>query len=74
MKEYEMTKEQLDKLIDSCKPTPSITLQCGEPKSRQETANIAWKSLGKKMRFDCMTVKPNGKGNRFFTAEPLEDK
>lgn len=70
MKDFEMTQAQLDKLLDACKPVLMIALQCGTPPSPQENANAAWASLGEVMGFDAMTVKPNGKGDRFFSAEP----
>lgn len=69
MKNFEMTEKQLQKLMNACKPVPMIALQCGTPSSPQENANTAWESLGKEMGFDHMTVRPNGKGDRFFTAK-----
>jgi len=69
MKEFEMTQEQLDALLSACTTVPMIALQCGTPRSQQENANNAWKALGKVMGFDSETVRPNGKGDRFFTAE-----
>lgn len=35
-KEYELTTGQYDKLIEACRPTPLIMLQCGMPRSPQE--------------------------------------
>ena len=64
-----MTQEQLNAIISACQPVPMIMLQCGNPSSQQERANRAWASLGAEMGFDYMTVRPNGKGDRFFTAE-----
>jgi len=48
-------------------------LSGGKPmfNSRQENANYAWEKLGKELGFKYMTVRPNGKGDRFFTAEPV---
>lgn len=69
-KEYELTTEQYDKLIESCRPTPLIALQCGMPSSPQENANLAWCALGKELGFDGMSVEPSNKGQRFFTAIP----
>ena len=66
---FEMTQEQLDTLLEACKPVMMIALQCGNPGSPQGNANDAWCSLGKEMGFDGMTVQPDGKGNRFFSAE-----
>lgn len=64
-----MTQKQLDTLLDAMKPVPLIAINCGLGNDRQRNANIAWERLGKEMGFDHMTVRPNGKGDRFFTAE-----
>lgn len=71
MADFEMTHDQLDEIMDACKPVPLIALNCGTPSSPQENANRAWERLGKELGFDHMTVKPNGKGDRFFTAESI---
>ena len=71
VREFEMSQEQLDKLLDACKPVPMIALQCGTPRSPQANANDAWAALGKELGFDAMTVRPTGKGDRFFSAEPI---
>jgi hypothetical protein len=70
MENFEMTQNQLDEIIDACKPVPLIALNAGMPTSPQEKANSAWEKLGKELGFDHMTVKPNGCGDRFFSAEP----
>ena len=70
-KEYEMTQAQLDRILDACKPVPYIVVGGIEPSSPQENANHAWGALGKEMGFDHMSVRPNGKGDRFFTADAL---
>jgi len=70
MIDYEMTQEKLDELLEACIPIPAIALNCGGSISPQENANSFWESLGKEMGFDHVTVKPNGKGDRFFSAEP----
>lgn len=67
-REFEMTPDDLKRLLDACRPVPMIMLQCGEPPSPQEGANRAWCELGKRMGFDGMTVEPSSKGDRFFTA------
>lgn len=73
--QYEMTEQDLEELLEACKPVPMIALQCGSPSSPQENANNAWKALGSKMGFDHMTVEPvSGKGYRFFTAVPNENE
>lgn len=66
---FEMTQEQLDVIIKASQPVPMIALQCGIPVSAQEKANDAWFALGEEMGFLGMTVRPNGKGDRFFSAE-----
>jgi len=68
---YEMTAEDLDKLLKACKPVPYMVIGGYEPASPQENVNRAWAELGKKMGFDYMTVKPiYGKTDRFFSAMP----
>jgi hypothetical protein len=70
-REYEMTQEDLGKILEACKPVPYMVIGGIEPRSPQENANAAWASLGRKMGFDYMTVKPvPGKSVRVFTAEP----
>ena len=67
-RDYEMTQEDLDALLNAMKPVPYMIIGGVAPRSQQENANAAWKALGEKMGFDYMTVRPNGKGDRFFTA------
>lgn len=71
MADFEMTQEQLNKLLAAMKPVPYMIIG-GFPRSVQENANDAWAALGKELDFDPMTVRPNGKGDRFFSAEPKE--
>lgn len=71
-KEFEMTQQQLDKILDACQPVPMIMLQCGQPSSPQLRANDAWEALGKEMGFHYMTVRESTKGPRFFTAEEVQ--
>lgn len=70
---YEMTQEQLDTLLEAMKPVPYVDFGGGFPsaRSQQDNANAAWKSLGKELGFDYTTVKPTGKGAKFFTAKPI---
>ena len=69
-REYQLTTAQYDKLIEACRPTPAIMLQCGPPSSPQENANRAWCALGNEIGFDGMSVEPSSKGKMFFTAIP----
>lgn len=73
MKDFEMTEKQLTELLDAGKSTPVMCLGRGTLmfNSGQENANNAWEKLGKELGFDFMTVKPNGKGDKFFSAEPV---
>jgi len=74
-KEFEMTGEQLAKLMDACKSTPVMFLSGGAPMfdTPQENANHAWELLGKELGFKHMTVSPViGKSTKFFTAESTE--
>ena len=66
---FEMSESDLSTLLSAMQPVPMIALQCGAPRSAQENANAAWKELGQRLGFDHMTVRPNGKGDRFFSAE-----
>jgi len=70
-KEYEMTEADLAKILDACKPVTYMVFGGVPPRTPQENANAAWAELGKRMAFDHMSVKPNGKGDRFFTAVPV---
>ena len=70
--EFELTEDQLNELLDACKPTPVMYLSGGTPmfNGPQENANYAWKKLAKELRFKWDSVRPiSSKGNRFFTAE-----
>lgn len=69
-KEFEMTEQDLNEILESCKPVPYLLPNCGRIRTPQENANSAWENLGNKMGFDFMTVEPTSKGDRFFLAEP----
>jgi hypothetical protein len=72
-REYEMTQEDLDRLLDACKPVPYMVIGGRPPRSPEQNANAAWDALGRKMGFVGHTARPiPGKGDRFFTAEPVE--
>lgn len=71
--EFEMTEEDLQKILDASRPVPCIMIGGVTPPSPQDNANRAWRNLGERMGFEYMTVKPvPGKGQRFFTAVPSE--
>lgn len=74
-REFQMSDSdltELKKAISDARNTPLIMLQCGRRPTLQEAANDAWERLGRKMGFKHMTVRPNGRGEKFFTAEPME--
>lgn len=74
-KEFKLTQEQLDTLLDACKPVPYMLIGGIAPRSPQENANAAWAKLGLEMGFESMSVRPiNGKGMEFFTAEVVEEE
>lgn len=71
--EYEMTEDDLNVILAACKRTPVMMIGGSVGSSSQENANRAWATLGKKMGFKPMSVRPvTGKGDRFFTAIPAE--
>ena len=72
-KDFKMTQEQLDEIMEACKPQPLIAIHCGNPPSPQERANDAWAKLGRELGFKHMTVSPNGKGDKCFNAEVVEN-
>lgn len=74
-KEFEMAQEDLDKILEASQPVRVMKIGNYMPSSPQENANAAWASLGSKMGFDHMTVRPvSGKSNLFFTAEQSGEK
>lgn len=71
-KEYELTDEQLESILNlnASKPVPYMVFGGREPRSPQENANARRAALGTEMGFDFLTVQPvQGKGQKFFTAE-----
>lgn len=72
-REFEMSEDQLEKLLDASKPVPAMFLSGGRPMlgTPQENANTAWQLLGQELGFRWDTVQPcPGKGQRFFMAVP----
>ena len=70
-REYEMSEEQLHKLLDACKPVPYMIIGNCIPRTPQQNANDAWRQLGDEMGFVWDTVQPlPSRGVRFFSAEP----
>lgn len=73
-REFVMSQEQLDTLLNACKPTPCMFLSGGQRmgSTPQENANAAWRELGEVMGFKGDTVQPiAGAGQKRFTAEEL---
>jgi len=74
-KEYELSQEDLDSILDASKPVPAMYLSGGQliGNTPQENANRAWKEMGKKYGFVWDTAQPvAGKGQRFITAVAIE--
>lgn len=71
-KEFEMTEADLAALVRAMKPVPYMIIGGMAPRSQQENANEAWTRLGAKMGFEPMTVRPSIKGDRFFSAVPID--
>ena len=71
-KEFELTEEQLNKLLGAGKAVPAMYLSGGAPMfgTPQENSNRAWSELGDELGFEYMTVQPvSGKSDGFFTAD-----
>lgn len=71
---YEMSVDGLAKILKACEALPYILGSGGvEPPDPMIRINRVWEELGEEMGFQHMTVKPvSGKGQRHFTAEPVE--
>jgi len=69
-KEFELTDEQFQKILDAGKPVRAMYMSGGRlmGSTPQENANRAWKYLGDELGFDHMSVRP-GVTDRKFTAE-----
>jgi len=69
-REYEMSEEQLARILDAGKPVVYMVFGGMPPRSPQQNANDAWAALGRELGFVWDTCEPvPGKGPRFFTAE-----
>ena len=72
-REFELTQEQYDTLMDACKPVPYMVIGGMIPRSPQENANAAWHRLGEELGFDEGSVHPvPGKSDHFFTADVVD--
>jgi len=72
MKRYRMTDQQLNRILDACKPVPYMVFGGMQPRSPQQNANDAWRDLGHEMGFDWTTVRPIGADMHDFEALPVE--
>lgn len=69
-REFELTEEQLESLLDACKPVVCIKVGTHLPGTPLAKGNAAWAALGKELGFSHLTARPvSGKGQRFFTAD-----
>ena len=72
-REFEMSQEDYDKLLEASRPVPLIALNYGPIPSLEQRVGAAWAALGKKMGFIWNTAQPiPGKDSRFFMAEPMQ--
>jgi len=73
MKDFEMTRAQMNDLLMAGALITVEERQAGLPWNIQERINAAWERLGISMGFNCKTARPTiGKGDRFFTAEETD--
>lgn len=68
-RQYEMSVDDLARIIEASKPVPYLVFGGMPPRSQQENANAAWRELGARLGFDAMSVQPVGSDPRNFTAE-----
>ena len=73
-KEFKLTAEQHNQLIEAAKPVPFIVDWGGRvPPSPQENSKTVWERLGQALGFDFTTVRPvPGKSDYHFSADPVE--
>jgi len=74
-KEFKLTQEDVNFVVEASKPVPAMFLSDGGPMfgTPQENANKAWQTLGKKYGFIWHTCEPvPGKNRKFITAEVIE--
>jgi hypothetical protein len=72
-REYVLTDEQLQTLLERMKPDPVLYGSGGVPwfSTQQEKANRAWVALGEELGFDGKTVEPvPGKPRNVISAAP----
>ena len=73
MKEFTMSEEELQAIYDiSRNQTPVIYVGVWLGMDSQEKANKLWKLMADRHGFVWDSVKPSGKGDRIFLAEPRE--
>ena len=75
MMEYEMSEEDLKRILDAGKPVPYMSIGGVPPRRAWESLTVVWQELGQKLGFDPWTAQPiPGKGDRVFTAEPTSEE
>jgi len=71
-KQYELTDEQLLRLVNASKPIPYMVVGGVEPQTPQEAVNYVWQSLGEEIGFEWDTAEPvAGKSHHHFSAIPI---
>ena len=72
-KQFTLTKEQHEKILDASGPVPYLLVSGGRPPpSPQEIANAVWEALGIELGFEYMSVRPVEGTKLDFTAEVTE--
>lgn len=70
MKQYQMTQEQYNTILEASKPVPYMVFNGIPP---HNDAKAAWQRLGKELGFKWDTARPiEGKDHTWFEAEEIE--
>jgi hypothetical protein len=71
-KEFKLTEEQYERLIEASQPVPYLVVGGVEPMSPCRKAESIWMQLGEEMGFKWNTAEPiPGKNRLYFHAEEI---
>lgn len=74
-KQYRMTDEELQSVLDASKPVPYLVFGGMAPPSPQENVNRAWAAIARAHGVRQMSIGPASTGDqRDFIAEPLPEE
>jgi|HubBroStandDraft_6_1064221.scaffolds.fasta_scaffold163192_3 hypothetical protein len=72
-RQYRLTDEELQSIMDASKPVPYMVIGGVEPSSPQENANRAWQAVAAKHGFEWDTAEDAGTGDAHdLLAEPVK--